>query len=61
MRKIPVSTGRDHFTDVVNQVAYGQEAVAFTRRGKQLAVLLSTRDYDALRLAARAHSVAGNG
>ena len=39
MRRVAVSTARDNFTDLVNEVAYTKEPVTLTRRGRPLAVL----------------------
>ena len=44
MRKIAVSTARDKFTDLVNEVAYTKEPVTLTRRGRPLAVLIPIAD-----------------
>lgn len=40
MRKVAVSAARDHFTDLVNEVAYTREPVTLTRRGRPLAILV---------------------
>lgn len=40
MRKVAVSNARDNFTDLVNQVAYTNEPVTLTRRGRPLAILV---------------------
>lgn len=39
MRTVAVSTARDHFTDLVNEVVYRKEPLTLTRRGRPLAIL----------------------
>lgn len=43
MRKVAISTARDKFTDLVNEVAYRNEPVTLTRRGCPLAILIPFR------------------
>ncbi len=38
---ISTADARKHFADLVNQVAYGKEPVILTRRGQEIAALVS--------------------
>ena len=38
---ISTADARKHFADLVNKVAYGKEAVVLTRRGQEVAALVS--------------------
>jgi len=38
---ISTADARKHFADLVNKVVYGNEPVIFTRRGKEIAALVS--------------------
>jgi len=44
MDKVTTADARKNFADVVNQVAYGKEPIILTRRGKELAALVSIED-----------------
>jgi len=48
MNKITAADARKNFADIVNQVAYGKEPVVLTRRGKELAALVSIEDLNLL-------------
>jgi len=39
---------KDQFTDLVNQVAHNKERVILSRRGKDIAVIISIEDYKLL-------------
>jgi len=41
MTTISTADARKHFADLVNQVAYGKEPVVLTRRGQEIAALVS--------------------
>ena len=43
-----ISEVRDSLADLVNRVVYGHERVVLTRRGKQLAALVSLQDLELL-------------
>ncbi|MCI5145182.1 MAG: type II toxin-antitoxin system Phd/YefM family antitoxin [Candidatus Electrothrix sp. AR3] len=49
--KTTVSTAdaRKNFADIVNKVAYGSESIVLTRRGKEVAALISMRELALLR------------
>ena len=40
-RTITTTDARKNFADIVNSVAYGKESVILTRRGKEVAALVS--------------------
>lgn len=44
MRKINMTDAREDLSSVVNEVAYGQERVVLTRRGRSLAAVVSIDD-----------------
>ena len=44
MDKVTTADARKNFADIVNQVAYGKEPIILTRRGKELAALVSIDD-----------------
>lgn len=44
MEEINVTDARDSLAEVVNQVAYGHDRVALTRRGKRLAAVVPLED-----------------
>lgn len=46
---ISTADARKHFADIVNRVAYGREAVILTRRGEEVAALVSMEELDLLR------------
>jgi len=41
MTTISTADARKHFADLVNQVAYGNEPIVLTRRGQEIAALVS--------------------
>lgn len=44
MTRLTVSKAREEFPDVVNRAAYGKERTIVSRRGKDLAAVISTED-----------------
>lgn len=46
---ISTADARKNFADIVNKVAYGSEPVVLTRRGREVAALVSMRDLELLR------------
>ncbi len=48
INKITTAEARKNFADVVNNVAYGKDTVVLTRRGKELAALVSIEDLQLL-------------
>jgi len=44
MANLTTSEAREHLAEIVNRVAYGGERVVLSRRGKDLAVLVSVED-----------------
>ena len=44
INKITTSKARKIFADVVNNVAYGKNTVVLTKRGKEIAALISIED-----------------
>ncbi len=40
---------RKNFADIVNQVAYGKEPIVLTRRGQEIAALISIEELELLR------------
>lgn len=47
---ITTAEARKHFAELVNQVAYGKEPVILTRRGEEIAALISMEELELLRL-----------
>ncbi len=47
-RTITTADARKHFADVVNSVAYGKEPVILTRRGQEIAALVSIEELQLL-------------
>ena len=39
---------RKHFADIVNKVAYGNEPIVLTRRGQEIAALISIEELELL-------------
>ena len=39
--KISTADARKNFADIVNKVAYGKESIVLTRRGREIAALVS--------------------
>ncbi|MEN8134845.1 MAG: type II toxin-antitoxin system Phd/YefM family antitoxin [Thermodesulfobacteriota bacterium] len=46
---VSTAEARKHFADLVNQVAYGKEPVVLTRRGQEIAALVSMDELELLR------------
>jgi len=46
---ISTADARKHFADIVNRVAYGRESVILTRRGEEIAALVSMKELELLR------------
>ena len=44
MANLSTSEARDHLSEIVNRVAYGGERVVLSRRGKDLAAVVSVED-----------------
>ena len=44
MDKITTADARKNLAEIINQVAYGKEPIILTRRGKELAALVSIED-----------------
>ncbi len=44
INKVTTAEARKHFADIVNNVAYGKDTIVLTRRGKELAALVSIDD-----------------
>ncbi len=42
--KVTTAEARKNLADIVNSVAYGKDTVVLTRRGKELAALISIED-----------------
>ena len=47
---ISAAEARKKFADIVNRVAYGDESVVFTQRGKEIAALVSMEEFEVLQL-----------
>ena len=47
---ISTADARKHFADIVNKVAYGKEPIVLTRRGQEIAALVSMDELELLRL-----------
>ena len=45
---ISTAEARKHFADIVNKVAYGKEPVVLTRRGQEIAALVSIEELELL-------------
>lgn len=48
MLTISAAKARDQFADLVNQVAFGKQRAKVTRRGKDLAAIVSLEDLELL-------------
>jgi prevent-host-death family protein len=46
---ISTADARKHFADIVNKVVYGKEPVVLTRRGREIAALISMDELELLR------------
>ena len=53
MTRLNVSKARDEFPEIVNRAAYGQERTIVSRRGKDLAAVISMEDLHLLERLAR--------
>ncbi len=45
---ISTADARKHFADIVNKVAYGNEPIVLTRRGQEVAALVSMKEFELL-------------
>jgi len=45
---ISTADARKHFADIVNKVAYGKEPIVLTRRGQEIAALVSMDELELL-------------
>lgn len=45
---ISMADARKHFADIVNKVAYGKEPIVLTRRGQEVAALVSIDELELL-------------
>lgn len=45
---ISTADARKHFADIVNKVAYGNEPIILTRRGQEVAALVSIEEFELL-------------
>jgi prevent-host-death family protein len=48
MTTISTADARKNFADLVNQVAYGNEPIVLTRRGQEIAALVSIEEFKLL-------------
>ncbi len=46
---ISTAEARKNFADIVNKVAYGNEPIVLTRRGQEVAALVSINEFELLR------------
>jgi len=46
--KISTADARKNFADIVNKVAYGKESIVLTRRGQEIAALVSIDELELL-------------
>ncbi len=46
---VSTADARKNFADIVNKVTYGSEPVVLTRRGREVAALVSMRELELLR------------
>ena len=46
--KVSTADARKNFADIVNKVAYGKEAIVLTRRGQNVAALVSMDELELL-------------
>ena len=46
---ISTANARKNFADIVNKVAYGTDPVVLTRRGREIAALVSMKEFELLR------------
>jgi len=45
---VSTADARKNFSDLINKVAYGNESIILTRRGKKVAAIVSTDDLELL-------------
>ena len=45
---VSTAEARKNFSDLINKVAYGNESIILTRRGKKVAAIISTDDLELL-------------
>ena len=50
MTTVTTAEARRKFAEIVNKVKYGKEAVVLTRRGKEIAALVSMEELELLQL-----------
>ena len=50
MTTVTTAEARKKFAEIVNKVAYGKEPVVLTRRGEEIAALISMEELELLRL-----------
>lgn len=48
---------KEQFTDLINRVAHNKERIILTRRGKEIAVLISLDDFRLLQVAEDKHDL----
>ena len=48
MSKVSAADAREQFAEVINSAAYGHERVILTRRGKEIAAVVSLQDLELL-------------
>jgi len=48
MTQLSASEAREHFADTLNRVAYAGERIKLSRKGKDMAVLISIEDFEFL-------------
>lgn len=48
---------KEQFTDIVNRVAHHQDRIVLTRRGKELAVIISLEDFKLIQSAQDKHDL----
>lgn len=53
MKTVPVKYARQNFSEILNEVYFGQKKIIITRSGKPFAVLSSIKNYSAKKLKPR--------
>jgi prevent-host-death family protein len=56
--RVPATELREHGSDIINRVAFGDEQIVLTRRGRPVAAIISLASLDALRRLEDSHDVA---
>ena len=46
---ISTANARKNFAEIVNKVAYGTDPIVLTRRGREIAALVSMKEFELLR------------